>query len=175
MSCPICYREKCVVEHGAVAAQNQLGNQRGNDCQQQQAHQGQVASALTAEPAEPAHVTLLVDRLGFVQTRDDVHGIQFNMAFERNGASCVAIFRHDPGDVRNTRYTSVYRETDWEVLPKLPAPHGPPPGVLADKYTASLRTSLERAVAELSDRTVENTELLAENARLRRMVEKGKK
>jgi hypothetical protein len=172
MSCPICYREKCVVEHGAVAAQSQIGNQCRNDCQQQQAHQGQVVSALTAVPAEPAHITLLVDRLGFVQTRDDVHGIQFNMAFERNGANCVAIFLHDPGDVRNTRYTSVYRETDWEAVPKLPSPEGPPPGVLADKYTANLRTSLERAVAELSDAKVLETELLAENARLRRMVEK---
>lgn len=139
MSCPICYREKCVVEHGAVAARNQLGSQWANDCQQQQAHQGQVVSALTAVPAEPG------------MTKQ-----AFDLAVEAYEARC-------------TMYREIISAKEAETQ-RLMAPTLP--GVPADVYTANLRTSLERAVAELSDRTVENTELLAENARLRRMVEK---
>lgn len=134
MSCPICYREKCVVEHGAVAARNQLGNQWGNDCQQQQAHQGQVVSALTAVPAEPGMT---------------------KQAFDRT---------IEAYETRCTMYREIIVAKEAETQ-RLMAPP-------SDLYTANLRTSLERAVAELSDRTVENTELLAENARLRRMVEK---
>lgn len=134
MSCPICYREKCVVEHGAVAAQNQIANQWGNDCQQQQAHQGQVVSALAAVPAEPGMT---------------------KQAFDRT---------IEAYETRCTMYREIIVAKEAETQ-RLMAPP-------SDLYTANLRTSLERAVAELSDRTVENTELLAENARLRRMVEK---
>lgn len=124
---------------------------------------GVLAHAQNIQPMASKRVTLLVDRLGFTQTRDDVHGMVFMVPFTRDGHACQASFQYDGGDSRNSEHLAVYRETEWEtVTVRREAP---------DVYAAS-KAAIERAVAELETFRTANTELLAENARLRRQLER---